>query len=634
MKPFLILGAFCFVSWSAVGQTSVDSLKTEIFFMADDTPKVWSYHALARKYLLLNFDSSTFYLKKSLTLSEELEYPKGIAYSLLRMASNKMFKGNRDEERALIERGLKIVQKNNIAEIEGTFISKLGKMHMENMAVDSSLFYFQKAEKVNNENGFANKNWSIYNNIGGLYERLKDYEKAESYFKKAYEITKDEEDRMNFGMSLFFLLQVNLKSSDYEDYSNYLEEYLTFSQKGKNRIRPDNFHNAIIFGKTENANEMIRTLNTSVAAHKRLGNLRSFLTSSIILSQLYADAQQINRGAEILEEAFAMAEEVEIPEFEILTAETLSEYYYKAGNFAKAYEYLSIAKDKGEASGTKEALQNLKELEVKYETEKKENEIVRQQLELEKAAVEKNSLTALIIASVVLALILAYFLYYKQRTNKVLSQKNATIQKALEEKETLLKEIHHRVKNNLQIVSSLLNLQSRTLEDENARLAIRDGQNRVKSMALIHQNLYRNDNLTSMDVKEYVTRLSDNLYHSYNISPGQIQLSNEVESFQMDVEVLVPIGLILNELVSNSLKHAFPEGQSGEVKVALCRKGKDYLMEVSDNGIGMETTDFSSKRGDSFGLRMIHAFCEKLKAKMQITNRQGTHVQLLIPGKS
>jgi two-component sensor histidine kinase len=634
MKTPFYIWVFCCLGASLFGQTPIDSLKSEIIMMPDDTQKVWTYHALARNYLLVSFDSCTYYLDKSLKLSEKLDYPKGVAYSLLRMSGNNMFKGEREREAALLRRGLEIARENNIHEVEANFISKIGKMHMEDMLLDSALYYFQKAEKTNTENGMSDNNWSIYNNIGGLYERLSDYEKAEVFFTKSYDITKRKEDRMNFGMSLYFLLQANLKSQDYEDYSNYLEEYLVFSQKGKKQLQLDNFHATIFFEKTDNRDDKIKSLNQTVAAHKRLGNMRSFLTASIILSELYATNKQIERGAEILEEAFVMAEEVEIPEFEILTANTLSDYYYKAGNADKAYRYLLTAKTIGEELGTKEALQNLKELEVKYETEKKEIEIARQQLALEKAEVEKNSLTALIFAAGLLTLILAYFLYFKQKTNKVLARKNETIQNALEEKEILLKEIHHRVKNNLQIVSSLLNLQSRTLENESARLAIRDGQNRVKSMALIHQNLYRSDSLTSMDVREYVSKLSENLYHSYNISPGQIKLSNEVESFQMDVEILVPLGLILNELVSNSLKHAFPDGRTGEVKVALYKKDNNYHMEVSDNGIGMDQEANAEKKQDSFGLRMIHAFCDKLKANLSFINQEGTRVELSIPVKA
>ena len=157
----------------------------------------------------------------------------------------------------------------------------------------------------------------------------------------------------------------------------------------------------------------------------------------------------------------------------------------------------------------------------------------------------------------------------KRKSEKELAQKNEIISEALAEKELLLKEIHHRVKNNLQVISSLLYLQSDYIKDEKALSAIQEGRNRVQSMAIIHQNLYQEDNLTGIQVKDYFEKLTQSLFNSYKVQADQIELQLDIEAINLDVDTVIPLGLVVNELITNSLKYAFPENQAGYLKIAL-----------------------------------------------------------------
>jgi two-component sensor histidine kinase len=199
----------------------------------------------------------------------------------------------------------------------------------------------------------------------------------------------------------------------------------------------------------------------------------------------------------------------------------------------------------------------------------------------------------------------------------------------LEEKDILLKEIHHRVKNNLQVVSSLLSLQSRFIRDEQALNAINEGKNRVKSMALIHQNLYQEDNLTGVAIKPYFEKLIRSLFDSYNIDRDRIQLDMQVDNLTLDVDSVIPIGLITNELVSNALKHAFPNSENGLVKVKLKEENNRIVLQVMDNGVGMEKPE-SAMESNTFGYRIINAFKEKLGAELLIENNGGTNIKIFI----
>ena len=150
----------------------------------------------------------------------------------------------------------------------------------------------------------------------------------------------------------------------------------------------------------------------------------------------------------------------------------------------------------------------------------------------------------------------------------------------------LLKEIHHRVKNNLMVISSLLNLQSRHIKDKAALDVFRESQNRADSMALIHERLYGSNDLKRIDFGDYISTLSTQLFHTYVTDPRRIKLKLNVENLMVDINTTVPLGLILNELVTNSIKYAFPEGKSGEIKIEFNKKDDEFILIVSDNGVG------------------------------------------------
>ena len=199
-----------------------------------------------------------------------------------------------------------------------------------------------------------------------------------------------------------------------------------------------------------------------------------------------------------------------------------------------------------------------------------------------------------------------------------------TIRESLEEKGLLLREIHHRVKNNLQIIISLFNLQSHYVDDQKAFEALKEGQDRIKSMALIHERFYQNEGLSRIDFDDYIKRLIDNLFLSFNVSPERINYTIEAEKISLDIDTAVPCGLIINELVSNTLKHAFKETDRGEVKIVFKQSGNGTLtLTVSDNGKGLPE-GFVIEEVDSLGMQLINALANQLDGKISVLNSIGT----------
>ncbi|OPX59649.1 MAG: sensory histidine kinase AtoS [Methanobacterium sp. PtaB.Bin024] len=205
------------------------------------------------------------------------------------------------------------------------------------------------------------------------------------------------------------------------------------------------------------------------------------------------------------------------------------------------------------------------------------------------------------------------------------------LKNSLKEKDLMMKEIHHRVKNNLMVIQSLLNLQSRYIKDTDARDIFKDSQNRAKSMAMIHESLYQSSDLKRIEFSEYINTLANNLFYSYAADPKRVKMDVNVEEVMLDVNTAIPLGLILTELISNCLKYAFPEDKSGEIKVdfhSYTENGENKLkLTVSDNGVGLPE-GFDPKKSDSLGLMLIYSLSDQIGATVELDTSMGTKFEI------
>jgi two-component sensor histidine kinase len=276
----------------------------------------------------------------------------------------------------------------------------------------------------------------------------------------------------------------------------------------------------------------------------------------------------------------------------------------------------------------------IEELQVQYQTDKREHNIQLLKNRTELQQINLNITYAGILSLLILLAILYKFYLSKNKRNQALqakqvliNQKNDSLQQLVNEKEWLLKEVHHRVKNNLQIVQSLLNSQSAYLQDNGALLAIQNSKNRVQAISLIHQKLYQSENMDRISMNVYIRELCQHLRESFETNKN-ISFELSIDDTELDVSRAVPVGLIINEAITNSIKYAFGDLQKGKIEIILSQEFSNrIILTVRDNGSGLPN-DFDERVSGAFGIKLINGLSEDLDGQLSITQHHGTEITL------
>jgi two-component sensor histidine kinase len=285
------------------------------------------------------------------------------------------------------------------------------------------------------------------------------------------------------------------------------------------------------------------------------------------------------------------------------------------------------------------------QLQIQFETEEKEQNIqlLTRQALLQKTTLQHTQLVKNVYLGGTVMLLLLLGLGFnryrlKQRNNRKLEAqqkeinfKNESLNRLLKEKEWLMKEMHHRVKNNLQIIVSLLNTQSLYLNNnEAAYAAIRESQHRMQAISLIHQKLYRSENMATVSMPDYIFELTDYLKDSFDISP-RIMIEQDIEAMELDVSLAIPVGLILNETITNAIKYAFPGGRKGIIRLVMKKTDEDLvLLTISDNGIGLDSK-YDNGKSSSLGMNLVNGLTDQLGGQFTMASDNGVTIKIEFP---
>ncbi|MEO0725000.1 MAG: histidine kinase dimerization/phosphoacceptor domain -containing protein [Bacteroidota bacterium] len=462
---------------------------------------------------------------------------------------------------------------------------------------------------------------AIYSHLSYEHIQLGDYERADYYADLYHQLTEGKPSRA-LGNCLRNKAIVAYKQGQYEKATALAEEAIGIFQASGNE---QNF--------VPGVKTTLFSIHFAESDYSAAGNIlaslqeEDFRPQSPDYGQFFLQKMQwalhtndLNEVPAYLEKGMVYTLNTNDLYIKQLLYEYGAEYYERTRNANQEIAYLRASQVLRDSLYDVRRTQYANLLDTRYETEQKEQMIAQMQLEDELQSAELQSQRSIITGGLVGLAMLAGFLLLLFRRNRQIAEQKGVIQKALQEKDTLLREIHHRVKNNLQLVSSLLGLQGLTTKDQEIKEAINAGKSRVMSMALIHQDLYNKEQLTSVNVREYLEKLCQELISTYQISPNQVSFQADIEPLDLDVDTLIPLGLIINELLTNALKYAFPKGASGQIHIKLHEVNNLLRLEVNDDGVGFDPASASSS---SFGFRLINSLLRQLDGEMESSNQDG-----------
>ncbi len=567
---------------------------------------------------------------------------------------------NADMQRALVyaQQGVQLSDKTKNKNWQPRFYEMEGRMHANLLHLDSASLFFEKAMKgylaINNIKGQATTAFKM----AWVYKKKGEFEKALEKDLAALKLMETSGDKQGICDALTRVSNDLTKQNRLTEALDYAHQAIDIAEKnnltteffyvnfnaGDVAMAAGNFkeslayyNNAMKIAKDQNLGVMTEAdiTNSRGNALKRLGRypeaLQDYKRSLAIgreanypmaVSASIANLGEVNMLMGNYKEALGyQLETVRLQEADNDVTNLVENYnhvssiYNKLGDYKAALEYKQKAYTMRDSIASIKSDEAMSKMLTQYETKKKEATIASQQNEIsQQKKIQWLGAGAVLLLGILLAF---SFISYRNRSksNRLLATKNA-------ENELLLKEIHHRVKNNLEVVSSLLALQSAQIDDPNTKEAMQEGQNRVNSIGIVHQKLYQGTNLGAIEMKDYFLNLSESILDSFG-AEERVSIELAMEKLNVDIDTAVPLGLIVNELLTNTLKYAFPKGSNGKVLIRLEKRKNGVLhLEVSDNGVGKS----GITHGTGFGNQLVSLLTQQLSGSMREEIKNGTRI--------
>ncbi|MFT4599869.1 MAG: two-component sensor histidine kinase [Arenicella sp.] len=493
---------------------------------------------------------------------------------------------------------------------------------------EAAQHYFLSLE-IANRNNLQKDEGIVKNNLGVMYFELGELEKSRNYYNEALSLMQALQDTMWLGKIYGNLAGVHFMDEEYDASILTLEKSIYYASLAK---RYESVGGAIAnlamvkiaIGETESAFE---SFDEGIHLLDSVGDKRGVATTLIEKAKSQFTLGRTKEALNSYEEAQVYAEEV----FHALSITQIykgkTEIYQSLGNYELALATSQKLLDFQDSVLLVEKYQISLDLEEKYQNKQNDLKIsfLEEQDELSKeVAAEQENVAKILITLVVILLLFFGFIFYqwfrKKKTNEILQSQNERIEQSLAEREVLIREVHHRVKNNLQIVSGMLNIQANSGVDDKTKEALLDNRKRVQSMAIVHQKLYQHKDINEVHLKEYLSHLIDEV-ESQNDSEIDIEIEQSIEDLSLPIDLTIPLGLILTEVLSNSFKHAFKNKASGQIKISLKREASNYFLKVQDDGLGFKENEM---RSDAFGTKLIQSLSKSISAKSSWENLDGT----------
>lgn len=591
MKRISIL--FCLLNFFIVvfaqQMQKVDSLKVQLLQHKTDDEK--------RARLLLNLAfycqpvEGLRYAKEALGVSKVIGNKEYEAISWEYIGSKNMFLGNHLEATQSLIIASQLYKEAGLFDKEALIYFTLGTCYTSNNDYTNGFKYLRKCIPLFYEQGDSSRIANTFLNIGEAFRKINQLDSAGHYFKKALNIFTSLNDP-----SKKFLVIGNMG--------------MIHAAQKKYKMAKDEIGLAIEeFSHTENP------------------YLLSVFQSE--MASIFIEEGKIAEGGALMNQSLEIAKEAKLKEQIRDISFKLSEFHEKEGNYPEALFFQKQYKIYDDSLKDVENIRAMEQQQSRFELTKKEEEIEN----LNRINRLQKWLSYGLSAGVVVFILFTFFLFrvnaLVRKTNAKLSEQKLIIEKREQEKALLLKELNHRVKNNLQMVASLLNLQARQLKGHPAAEALLSGKMRVEALTLIHRKLYRDDIDTTINISNYIEELSENLVMNFG---QKFQLQRDLEPVDVNIEKAIPLGLIINELITNSLKYGSSENQFPLLSISLNKHNGGMIIAISDNGKGLPP-GFDWKKSDSFGLKLVHSLIGQLNGNIDYIYDNGSKWKICVKSK-
>lgn len=556
---------------------------------------------LVEKSQKLSNDSLLFIVKEFYALHTTYQDQASLVYASFCKANDEHLKANHvDAMRHAID-ALNIAQKYNVKQpIPGIYML-IGNLHKENTNYPMA---FEAAGKALQSAKLNKDTLRIISAMG-----------LSAMFRRGYV--------RHFGLSI---------AADSSIYTQFEALKMAESSPKYERERVSFYHNiAQHYKDMKDYDKAIMYAKKGITLATALNKKRSLTYGYCWLGE--ANYRKGNRelGTKYIEKAISISKEIKQPYRTMELYETMANCYRSSGDLKKAIPFMDKYLEVHDSLNVQTNEKLIGELQIKYESSKKDKDLALMQQADQLKSKQMIWLIAGIIIFMVLSVTLVYFYTIIHKRNNTLNDKNKKINEQAEKLQTLMQELHHRVKNNLQIVSSLLTLQSNRMVDKEAKQALDVSKQRIEAMSIIHSSLYQKENANMVDMKEFVSVLLNSIVESFGVNRDNIDMIVEVGVDDIDVDVAMPLGLIMNEWITNIFKYAFKDWDGRPlVIISIAQTSSSIRLKIKDNGVGMPQSLWDNPTG-SFGIKMIKMLIKQIAGLSNIINNDGTTFELDIP---
>lgn len=619
--------------------------------MSFDTVK-----ARAKRYYKTNFDSAEYYYKLQDSLAQKLGHKNRMLDARIFLSTYYDMTQRYEEGRALLEEiwdmdmdtiyrvELGNAYANGLAQVDKIKADSIYRMtipfaedfsgpltNRPSLFANYALFLVNRGRPYNAAIYFEKalkepfSDYQKYMTLGSLctlFASVENWSRMEEYMLQTIELAEQKGYKGRNGNTALNYANLLIKKGNLPK----AREELSKAQKFTAMVKKDDFYNNLIqtSSKYYTATNQWDSLRLVLEDPKfeKYRNGAAFQTAQI---KYWMGIQDYEKTLQSARQMYEIGQKAHSPKNVLLSHRAHALAYEKLGQKSVAFDYLKKAKTLSDSLSFETQNQEINYLEARYKRSEQD-----QMIELldEKNRVQSKVVSQqrkILIGGGISLLLISLLTFFLWRLFRIVNGQKEAIKKALSQKDILLREIHHRVKNNLQLVSSLLTLQSRSISDETALEALNEGKARVRSMALIHQDLYNKENITSISAKDYIEKLTNELFQTYKVTSDKIALTLNIQNIDLDVDTLVPLGLIINELITNSLKYAFKNRDSGKLTIELKEQMNHLILSIGDDGIGY---DKEAKESTSFGTTLVNALTKQLDGKIERFKDNGTQIKM------